>query len=119
MVTLFHNIIHKEIEVYMDDIIVKSEEEEEHCQNMRKLFERLRRYQLKLNLVKCSFKVKSRKMLGFVVSSQGIEVDPDKVKVIQAMPTPKTEKEVREFLGRLNYIAQFISQMKATYELII
>jgi RNase adaptor protein for sRNA GlmZ degradation len=54
-----------------------------------------------------------------MVSSQGIEVDPDKVKVIQVMPTPKTEKEVREFLGRLNYIAQFISQMKATYELII
>jgi hypothetical protein len=53
------------------------------------LFERLRRYQLKLNPVKCSFEVKSRKLLGFMVSSQGIEVDPDKVKAIQVMPAPK------------------------------
>jgi len=60
--------------------------------------------------------VKTRKLLGFIVSGRGIEVDPDKAKAIQEMPAPKTEKEVRSFLGRLNYIARFISQLTVTWE---
>jgi hypothetical protein len=64
------------------------------------------------------FGVKSDKLLGFIVSGKGIEVDPDKAKAIQSMPTPKTEKEVRGFLGRLNYIARFIAQLTTTCELI-
>ena len=56
------------------------------------------------------------KLLGFVVSDKGIQVDPAKVKAIQEMPAPKTKKEVRGFLGRLNYIAQFISHLTATCE---
>jgi len=93
MITLFHDMMHKKIKVYMDDMIVKSKRGENHCQNLRKLFERLRRYRLKLNPIKCLFEVKSRKLLGFMVSSQGIEVDPDKVKTIQVMPAPKIEKK--------------------------
>ena len=116
MVTLFHDMIHKEIEVYVDDMVSKSTNEEDHVQILRKLFDRLRKYQLKLNPAKCSFGVKSGKLLGFVISNKGIEVDPDKVKAIQAMTAPKTEKEVRGFLGRLNYIARFISQLTATCE---
>ena len=54
--------------------------------------------------------------MGFVVSGKGIEVDPAKVKAIQEMPAPRTEKEARGFLGRLNYIARFISHMTATCE---
>ena len=116
MVTLFHDKMNKEIKVYMDDMITKSEIEEEHLVNLRKLFERLRKYQLRLNLAKCIFRVKSGKLLGFVVSQKGIEVDPKKVKAILEMPEPCTEKEVRGFLGRLNYIARFISQLIATCE---
>jgi hypothetical protein len=116
MVTLFHDMMHKEIEVYVDDMIAKSKNEEDHVQVLRKLFDRLRKYQLKLNPAKCSFGVKSGKLLGFVISNKGIEVDPDKVKAIQAMTVPKTEKEVRGFLGRLNYIARFISQLTTTCE---
>jgi hypothetical protein len=116
MVTLFHDMMHKEIEVYVDDMIAKSKDEESHIPALRKLFERLRKYQLKLNPVKCTFRVKSDKLLGFVVSNKGIEVDLDKVKAIQDMPAPKTEREVRGFLGRLNYIARFISQLTVTCE---
>jgi len=116
MVTLFHDMIHKEIEVYVDDMIAKSESEEEHLVNMKKLFERLRKYKLRLNLSKCTLGVKSGKLLGFIVSQRGIEVDPDKVRVIFEMPHPCTEKQVRGFLGRLNYIARFISQLTATCE---
>jgi hypothetical protein len=109
MVALFHDMMHKEIEVYVDDMIAKSKKGEDHVKVLRKLFERLRKYKLKLNPAKCSFGVKFEKLLGFMVSNRGIEVDHDKVRAIQSIPSPKTEKEVRGFLGRLNYIARFIA----------
>jgi len=118
MVTFFHDMMHKEIEVYVDDMIAKFAFEEEHLVNLRKLFERLRKYKLRLNPSKCTFRVRSGKLLGFIVSKRGIEVDPDKMCAILEMPHPCTEKEVRGFLGRLNYIARFIFQLTATCELI-
>ena len=90
MVTLFHDMMHKEIEVYVDDMIAKSQTEEEHILNLRKLFLRLRKFQLKLNPAKCTFAVTSGKLLGFVVTQRGIQIDPDKVKVIQGLPPPQT-----------------------------
>src|ERR1051325_246291 len=116
MVTLFHDMIHKEIEVYVDYMIAKSQDEEEHLVHLQKLFDRLRKFRLRLNPNKCTFGVRSGKLLGFVVSERGIEVDPAKVKEIQEMPEPRTEKEVCGFLGRLNYISRFISHMTATCE---
>ena len=61
IVTLFHDMMHKEIKVYVDDMIAKSQGEEDHVVNLRKLFERLRKFQLKLNSVKCTFGDTSRK----------------------------------------------------------
>ena len=116
MVALFHDMMHKEIEVYVDDMIAESRTEGEQLVNLRKLFERLRKNQLRLNPAKCTFGVKSGKLLGFIVSQKGIEVDPDKVKAILEIPEPLTEKQVRGFLGHLNYIARFISKLTATYE---
>uniref|UniRef100_A0A2N9I3X6 RNA-directed DNA polymerase n=1 Tax=Fagus sylvatica TaxID=28930 RepID=A0A2N9I3X6_FAGSY len=91
MVTLFHDMIHHEIE-------------------------RLKKYQLRLNPNKCAFGVTSGKLLGFIVSGRGIEIDPAKVQAIRSMPAPKTEKEIRSFLGRINYVARFIAQLTATCE---
>ena len=90
MVTLFHDMMHKEIEVYVDDLIAKSREDENHVENLRKLFERLRKFQLKLNLAKCTFDTTSEKLLGFIVSRKGIEIDPNKIKAIQNLPPPHT-----------------------------
>jgi hypothetical protein len=101
MVTLFHDMMRKEIEVYVDNMIAKSREGENHVQILKKLFERLRKYKLGLNPAKCSFGVKSGKLLGFVVNDKGIKVDLDKVKAIQSMPPPKTEKDVRGFLRKV------------------
>ena len=98
MVALFHNMMHQEIDVYVDDMIAKSKTKEEHLVNLRKLFKRLRKYRLRLNPTKCTFGVKSRKLLDFIVSKKGIEVDPDKVKAILEMPKPYIEKQVRGFL---------------------
>ena len=113
IVTLFHDMMHKEIEVYVDDMIAKSQGEDDHVINLRKLFERLRKFQLKFNPAKCTFGATFRKLLRFVVSKKGIEIDLDKVQAIQDLPLPRTQKEVRNFMGRLNYIARFISQMTA------
>uniref|UniRef100_A0A2N9F310 Uncharacterized protein n=1 Tax=Fagus sylvatica TaxID=28930 RepID=A0A2N9F310_FAGSY len=116
MVTLFHDMIHHEIEVYVDDMIAKSRTAQDHLTDLRKLFQRLKKYQLRLNPNKCAFGVTSGKLLGFIVSGRGIEIDPAKVQAIRSMPAPKTEKEIRSFLGRINYVARFIAQLTATCE---
>ena len=87
---LIHDMIHKEIGVYVDDMIAKSRTEEEHVEHLSKLFQHLRKYKLRLNPNKCTFGVRSGKLLGFIVSQKGIEVDPKKVKAIQEMPSLKT-----------------------------
>ena len=66
---------------------------------------------MKLNPTKCTVGAMSEKLLRFVVSKRGIEIDPDKVRAIQDLPPPRTQKEVKSFMGRLNYIARFIFQM--------
>ncbi|PKI70655.1 hypothetical protein CRG98_008888 [Punica granatum] len=95
MVTLFHDMMHKEIEVYVDDMIAKSKEGKDHLVNLKRLFDRLKKYKLRLNPTKCTFGAKSGKLLGFVVSERGIEVDPDKVKAIRELHPPSTAHEVR------------------------
>ena len=99
-------------------MIARLKTEKEHLNHLHKLFERLKKYKLRLNPNKCTFGVRSGKLLGFVVSGKGIGVDPAKVKVIQEISSPCTEKEVRGFLGRLNYIARFISHLTSTCETI-
>lgn len=75
-------MIHKEIEVYVDDMITKSQIEEDHIIHMQKLFVRLRKFRLRLNPNKCTFGVGSRKLLGLILSHCGIEIDPNKFKAI-------------------------------------
>ena len=114
MVTLFHDMMHKEIKVYIDDMIAKSHTPRDHLIYLRKLFKCLVKYRLRLNPNKCVFGASSGKLLGFIVSQKGIEVDPTKVQAIKGMPAPKTEKQVQSFLRRINYIAYFIAQLTAT-----
>ena len=114
--TLLHDLIHKEVEVYIDDMIVKSKDHEGHILALRKFFERIRFYKLWLNPKKCTFGVTSRKLLGFMVSQREIEVDLDKIKAIVEMKTPRTENEIRGFLGSIQYISRFIAQLTMTCE---
>jgi hypothetical protein len=113
---LLHDMMLKEMEVYVDDMIVKSATRGEHITNLRKFFERIKKYKLRLNSNKCTFGVTTGKLLGHMISSMGIEVDPIKIKVILEMPPPKTEKEIRGFLGRLQYISRFIARLTTTCE---
>ncbi|XP_077223005.1 uncharacterized protein LOC143856622 [Tasmannia lanceolata] len=114
--TLLYDMIHKEVEVYVDDMIVKAKEREDHLGNLRKFFQRILKYRLRLNPSKCGFGVTSGKLLGFLVSQRGIEVDPQKIKAIQEMTPPKTEKEIRGFLGRIQFLSRFVAHLTSTCE---
>ena len=92
-------MMHNEVEVYVDDMIVKSKDRENHTTNLRKFFERIKECRLRLNPQKCTFGVTARNLLRFLVSERGIEVDLSKIKFILEMPPPKSEKEIRGFLG--------------------
>ena len=97
--TLLHDMMHNEVEVYVDDMIVKSKDRGSHTTNLRKFFERIKEYILRLNPQKCTFGVTTKKLLGFLVSDRGIEVDSSKIKAILELLPPKSEKEIRSFLG--------------------
>ena len=71
------------VEVYIDDMVVKSKKSEEHVPNLVKIFEILRQHKLRLNASKCAFGVRSGKFLGYMITTQGIEVNPDQITTIQ------------------------------------
>uniref|UniRef100_A0A2N9EST4 RNA-directed DNA polymerase n=1 Tax=Fagus sylvatica TaxID=28930 RepID=A0A2N9EST4_FAGSY len=113
MTAMFHDMMHKEIEDYVDDIVVKSKKREDHLGILRKVFDRCRLYKLKMNPLKCAFGVSAGKFLGFLVHNRGIDVDPAKASAIATMKAPTSHKELKSFLGRLSYIRRFIPGLAA------
>ncbi|RVW78804.1 Retrovirus-related Pol polyprotein from transposon 17.6 [Vitis vinifera] len=99
--TLFHDMMHKDVEVYVDDMIVKSQGRVDHLAALERFFERIQKFRLRLNPKKYTFRVTSGKLLGHMVSEQGIEVDPDKIRAILDIPMSRTEKEIKGFLGSI------------------
>lgn len=111
MTKIFDDLIHKIVECYVDDLVVKATSKEEHLEFLRTVFMRLRKYNLKMNPLKCAFMVSSGKILGFIVRYRGIEINPTKIKAILEMPPPRNIKELRSFQGRLAYIRRFIANL--------
>ena len=91
---MFEPLLGKNIEVYIDDMVVKSKAESEHTNDLGNIFEILRRHKLRLNASKCSFGVGSGKFLGYMVTHCGIKVNPDQVKAINDLQPPQNPKEV-------------------------
>jgi hypothetical protein len=108
MTAMFHDMMHREIEDYVDDIVVKSKKREDHLAVLRKVFERCRLYQLKMNPPKCIFGVSAGKFLGFLVHQRGIDVDPTRASAIAIMKRPTTHRELKSFLEKLSYVRRFI-----------
>ena len=108
MIAIFHDMMHREIEDYVDDIVVKSRTRAGHFQVLERVFERCRMYKLHMNPMKCAFGVFAGKFLGFLVHYRGIRVDPAKAKAIVTMKRPTTVKELKSFLGRVSYIRRFV-----------
>ena len=85
---MFESQLEKNIEVYIDDMVVKSKLESEHINDLRNIFEILRRHKLRLNASKCSFGVRLGKFIGYMVTDRGIEVNPDQIKAINNLQPP-------------------------------
>ena len=111
MQKIFDNVLHKYIECYVNDLVVKTKRREDHLVNLWSVFNRLRKYQLKMNPHKCAFGVTSGKFLGFIVRHRGIEIDQSKIEAFQKMLEPKNLRELRGLQGKLAYIWQFISNL--------
>jgi hypothetical protein len=99
------------MEVYIDDIVVKSAEFSSHLADLRKAFDKMCQYGLKMNARKCAFGVSAGKFLGFVIHEHGIEIDPDRIKSIRNVGPPTSKVEVQKFLGKVNYLRRFISNL--------
>jgi hypothetical protein len=93
---------------YLDDILIYSDNELEHEHHVKRVLERLRNAGLQVDLKKCEFHVTRTKYLGFIISTDGIEVDPDKIAVVRDWKAPTTVKGVQSFLGFCNFYRRFI-----------
>ena len=107
----FHEHMRKTVECYVDDIAVKSRAKGDHITDLKVIFDIMRAHQLKMNPTKSFLGVASDKFLGFVVTSTGIHLDPEKVRAIQEMQPPQNLRELRGLQGRLAYLRRFISNL--------
>ena len=107
---MFRPQIARNVEVYMDDMLVKSLDEGKHLDDLRETFNTLRRYNMKLNPSKCAFGVALGKFLGFMVSHKGIEANLEKIKAILDMKPPQNIKEVQFLIERVAALNRFISK---------
>ena len=98
------------MEVYIDDMLVKSTTTELHIAHLSEAFQVLREYNMKLNPAKCAFGVSARKFLGFIVNNRGIEANPDKIKAVLDMPPPSNIKEVQRLTRRIAALSRFVSK---------
>ena len=108
MIAIFHDMMYKEMENYADDIVVKSKTRTGHLRVLEQVFERCRKYKLRINPMKCDFGVSVGKFLGFLVHHKGISVDPAKATAIATMKRPTTVRELKSFLERVSYIRKFV-----------
>jgi hypothetical protein len=106
-----HDQIDKNVQVYVDDVVIKTKESKTLIDDLQETFANLRRFRMKLNPAKCTFGVPAGKLLGFLVSSRGIEVNPGKIRAIERMKPPTDLKEVQKFTGCLASLTRFISRL--------
>ena len=109
MTRMFGSQLGKNIEIYIDNMVVKSKVVSEHLGDLGNIFEILRKYKLRLNASKCSFGVGSGKFLGYMVTHRGIEVNPNQIKAINNLQPPRNPKEVQKLTEMAAALNRFIS----------
>ena len=98
------------MEVYIDDMLVKSKQRPDHAAHLQQTFDLLREYGMKLNPLKCAFGVSAGRFLGFMVTQRGIEANPAYLKAILKSPDPSSKKGIQQLIGRLVALGRFISR---------
>ena len=111
MSRMFESQLEKNIEIYIDDMVVKSKVVSEHLGDFGDILEVLRKYKLRLNASKCSFGVGSGKFLGYMVTHRRIEVNPDQIKAINNLQSPRNPKKVQKLIGMAVDLNRFISRL--------
>ena len=107
---MFTHQLGRNVQVYVDDMLVKSVRENDHLSDLQETFDTLRSNNIKLNPSKCVFGVTAGKFLGFMVSQRGIEVNPEKVRAIMELEPPKTVKTVQSLNGKVAALNKFVSK---------
>ncbi|GKD96379.1 reverse transcriptase domain-containing protein [Tanacetum coccineum] len=106
----FHKQIGRNLEVYVDDLVIKSRTEDEIVRDIEETFKTLREINMKLNPKKCTFGVEEGMFLGYKVNSKGLKVCPDKVDVVLSLPSPKCLKDVQKLNGKLASLNRFLAK---------
>ena len=107
---MYAHQIGRNVQVYVDDMLVKSLRENDHLDDLQETFDTFRSYNMKLNPSKYVFGVTAGKFLGFMVSQRGIEVNPEKVQAIMELEPPRTVKEVQSLNGKIVALNRFVSK---------
>jgi hypothetical protein len=103
--------IGRNIQVYIDDIVITTRKEESLINDLKETFDNLGRYKLKLNPTKCSFGVSAGQLLGFMVSVRGIEANPEKIQAILTMGKPAKLHEMQQLAGRVAALSRFVARL--------
>ena len=106
---MFQKLVDTSMEVYIDDMLVKSVKAGLHASHLAKAFQVLKDYKMKLNPTKCAFGVSVGKFLGFIINNRRIEANPDKIRVVLNMRPPSNTKEVQHLIGRIAALSRFVS----------
>jgi hypothetical protein len=101
----------KQVETYVDDVVIKTENSENFIEDLQLVFNSLRRYRWKLNPEKCVFGVPAGKLLGFIVSHRGIEANLEKIEAIMRMEAPRSQKKVQRLTRCMAALSRFISRL--------
>jgi hypothetical protein len=103
--------IRQNVEAYIDDIVVKSEKCGDLLDDLKDTFNNLRKFKMMLNPKKCVFGMSSGKLLGYMVSSQGIDANLKKVEAIEKLQPPRTRKKIQKLVGMMAALSRFISKL--------
>ena len=108
---IFHDLLGVILEVYIDDIVIKSAGLNHHLADLRLALERMCRYGLKMNPLKCAFGVSAGKFLGFIIHEKGIEIGPKRIEAMKKVEAPTCKKDLQKFLDKVNFLRRFISNL--------
>jgi hypothetical protein len=109
--TVLEGQIRQNVKAYIDDIVVKSEKCEDLLDDLKETFDNLRKFKMMLNPKKCVFGMSSGKLLGYMISFQGIDENPKKVEAIEKLQPPRTRKEIQKLAGMMATLSRFISKL--------
>ena len=107
---MFWDKIGRTVEVYMDDMVVKSKQKAWHIENLWEVFEVMRQHKLRLNADKCALGVGANKFLGYLITNRGIEVNSNQIEAVKCLKPLSNSKEVQVLIGMLAALNTFISK---------